>query len=311
MSEVDYEELLRSPLDDADKRVGPGWATLVAGVVVGLIAGYLATGWVDGGSEVAVTTSSSTTTTTTIPEVNSPDYPAGYVEVAPSLAAEVNEVILGDNLITLSLTTAVERGQNPTEVGWPIGGVWILESATGTAVESSRVVVGRYSPGAFSIHFPAEAFAGETEFVRLNLVERWDTDRYAGSIETPFDGEPFTAPEILSTPINQDVTLFIPDLRLGRFLGVLGWETTGAEFGTTVRIVATLYDENGDEVGSYQRVPEIIDPGESGYMDIHWGGPFPIGQEGAVSVALEYTVGVVERTPISVEFDIADVPVGR
>lgn len=311
MRNIDYEELLRSPLDNGEGRDTPGWATWVGGIVLGLVAGYLATVGVGGADEPTGISSTVATTSTTTPEVANLDYPEGYVEISDSLAAVVNEVILGEDVITVSLTTAAKRGEDPGTVAWPVGGVWVLESSSGASVESSRVVVGRYSPGAFSVQFPAAQFSGETQYTRLNLVERWDTEQFTGSIEAPFDGAPFIAPEMLTSPVNQEVTLFIPSLSLGRFLGSAEWETSGAEFGTTAHIGATLYDENGDRVGSYNRGPEIIDPAEHGVIEIYWSEPFPTGQEGAASVAVQYTVGVVARTPVSVEFDVANVPVGR
>ncbi len=315
MSEIDYEELIRSPLDDLEGRSSNGWALAVAGLGLGLVLGsLLAVGLNRGESEpLATTTSTSTTTTTTTVGSSgaAADYPPGFTEIGPGLAANVTEVILGEELVTIAFTAAVQRGDDPVAANWPVGGTWLLESGSGAIAESSRVVVGRYSPGAFSVQFPAAPFNGETEFVTTRIVERWDVETFTGSEEIPFDGEPFTASETLSIPVNQEVTLIVPALKLGRFLGSVEWQTAGAELGTTVHLVATLVDVDGGVVGSYERFPEILEPGDHGVMEIYWSEPFPTGQEGAVTASLGYTVGVVRTVPVSIDFDLGDVPVGR
>jgi hypothetical protein len=239
------------------------------------------------------------------------DYPRGYLELVDGFAAHSNEVILGDDVITVAFTAAARRGEDPASVSWPVGGVWLLESVSGTTAESTRVVVGRFSPGAFSVQFPAAAFNGETSFSSARIVERWDTDTFTGSVEIPFDGEPFTAPDPISIPISQEVTLLVPVLELGRFLGSAEWQATGAELGVTAQLVATLVDADGEVVGSYEGFPENFPPGEYGVQEIYWSEPFPTSQEGAVAVSLEYTVGVARMSPVSIGFDLEGVPVGR
>ncbi|MDJ0954282.1 MAG: hypothetical protein QNJ81_11445 [Acidimicrobiia bacterium] len=313
MSGIDYEELIRSPLDDVPEKSGTGWSVLIGGLGLGMALGLLvALGLGGGDDEPAVAADPATTTSTTAAPVAEPsEYPVGFVELGAGFAAKSGEVILGDELITVAFTAAARRGDDPQDVAWPVGGSWLLESASGTVVESSRVVVGRFSPAAFTVQFPAQPFNGETEFSGTSAIERWDTEVFTGSVQIPFGGEPFVAPETISIPVNQDVTLIVPTLKLGRFLGSAAWQTVGAPLGTTVAVVATLLDENGEVIGSYERFPENLDPADSGVIEIYWSEPFPIGQEGGVTVSLEYTVGVVEESPVSVSFDLSNVPVGR
>ena len=312
MSEIDYEELIRSPLDDLDERQGNGWSVAAVGVACGLLVGWLATFGLGGEEQPDDAVPTSTTTTTTVaPVAEAADYPPGFVEITDGLAAYGNEVILGEEVITLSFTTAAKRGEDPAATQWPVGGSWLLESASGAIVESSQVIVGRFSPGAFSVQFPASALNGETEFREARVVEFLDTVEFTGSVEIPFAGEPFQAPEPVSVPVSQEVTLIFTEVELGRFLGSVEWQTTGAEMGTTVQVVATLLDENGDVVGSYRRFPDILEPTDRGVLEIYWSEPFPTGQEGAVTLSIEYTVGVASQIPVSIDFDLTDVPVGR
>ncbi len=312
MSEIDYEELIRSPLDELEHQPGNGWAIAVVGAAFGLVLGYLLTvGFGGGQDEAVVGTTGAPVTTTTLQVLEAADYPQGYVEVAPDIAAMVEEVILGDEIITIAFSSAIKRGADPAEAKWPVGGSWILESAGGTTVASERMVIGRFSPGAFAVQFAARPFNGEAVFTEVRANALRELDVFSGSVETGFEGEPFTAPETLTAPVNQEVTLIIPKLALGRFLGSVEWETVGADLGTTVRVAATLLDENGDVVGSFERFPEFIEPDDHGISEIYWSNPFPADQEGAVAVSVEYDVGVVREEPVSIAFDLSSVPVGR
>lgn len=312
MSEIDYEELIRSPLDDVEERSEGGWSLAVVGMGLGLVLGSLLAAVLGGGQdESEVVAAITTTSTSVVPFVVASDYPTGYTEIAPGLAAHANEVILGEEFVTVGFTTAVRRGDNPAVADWPVGGVWVLESGSGATAESVRVVIGRVFPGVFSVQFPAAPFSGEAEFVTARVVERWDRETFVVSEQMPFAGEPFTAPEPLVVPVNQDVTLINSELRLGRFFGWTEWRTTGAELGTTVNLIATLTDGDGAVVGTYAGSPVILEPAHDGVIELRWGEPFPTDQEGAVTASLGFTVGVVQSVPVSIGFDLNDVPVGR
>ena len=72
-----------------------------------------------------------------------------------------------------------------------------------------------------------------------------------------------------------------------------------------------LLDVDGALIGSYERPPEVREPAEGGTLEIRWSEPFPTDQEGAVTIEVEYTVGVVEAVPVSLTFDLTDVPIGE
>ncbi len=310
MSGIDYEELIRSPLDDLDSRGPSRWGPVLGGVVVGAIVGYLIMVLLGGGDEAPEAEAVSDATTTTMIEVTAPQYPLGFVELVPGLAARPEEIVIEDGTITVGFTSAVERGQDPAETPWPRGGSWLLETTSGETVFSSRVVFGGDAPGLFSVQFVAPDL-DSGDFAQIRLVERWDAVGHDGSASIPFSGEPFELAEPLSIPVTQSVTLLVPRLELGRFQGVADWQISGAELGAVVGMNPVLVDEAGDEVGSYAIPIQITPPATEGTLYFNWQRSFPDNQEGAVSVSLDYTVDVIESSVTDVGFSLVDVPVNR
>jgi hypothetical protein len=311
MSEIDYEELIRSPLDDLESREPSPWGPLLGGLLVGLIAGYLVMTLFGTGEESSGTSGvpdETVVTTTTAVESAAPEYPAGYAEFAPGLAARPEEIFVEEGMVTVAFTSVVARGNDPATTPWPRGGAWLLETASGTTLSSSRVVFGASSPGAFAVQFPA-ANLGPVEFRRIRMLERWDTEQYTGSVSVPFPGQPFELAEPLSIPVNQGTSLLVPRLELGRFRGEADWRSSGTDMGVVVDVTAVLLDEAGEEVGSYAVPTSIVAPGNEGTLDFNWQRSFPDDQEGAVDVSLDYTVGVIEATATDAGFSLADVPV--
>lgn len=312
MSEIDYEELIRSPLDGLDEESSGAWLAVGGGALIGAAVALALSLVLSGDGDIVVGEDAASTTTTTIGvvvETPTADYPPGYVEFAPGIAANSGEIIIDDDLVVVAFTTAAIRGSDPVANEWPRGGSWLLETDSGTAVESSRVVVGRFSPAAFTVHFPARQFNGATDFAAATLIERWDPVEFTGSVTIPFAGEPFESSEPITLPVTQDVTLLIPNIKLGRFLGSVDWATTGGE--ATVEISVTLLDDAGDPVGAYERFPEIRDATTSGRNEILWQEPFPTDQEGAVTAVVDYRLTIAEVVPVSVTFDLTGVPLGR
>jgi len=309
MSNIDYEELIRSPLDDLEPTGRPRWWLLIVGAFVGVLVGWVLVIALRGGeSDSAVV---SVVSTTVVADVIAPEFPDGYVELAPGLGAQIGELILQDDKITMSVSTLVARGGDVLAPQWPVGGTWWLESATGVVVEDQRVVLGRFSPGVFSVEFPAAPFRGESQFARVSLAERWDQHAMAGSVTLPFTGEPFVAGEPITIPVSQDVTLIVANLELGRYLGKVEWDLQGPENGGRVEIAALLLDEEGVEIGSYSALPILLDPRDHGINEILWGQPRAVDQATAVTVRLDYTVYVAEITPDNISFSLAGVPIGR
>ena len=314
MSDVDYEELFRSPLDEPDAGGGPGWAPLGAGLLVGVLV-ILLTAALLGGSEVATAPDTSATPSSEPPATVAPlvtPYPPGYQEYVPGLGLRAEEIVVGDDVVTVAFTTAVERDGDPLDQAWPIGGSWVLAGADGSATESRRVIMGRFSPGAFSVEFTAAAFADSPEFSEISLIERWDLPAIAGSSDLPFSGEPYALDEPLVVPVTSAVTLIVEEHELGRFLGKVGWRLQGeSEPIGRVVVSAVLFDADGIRVGAYSSFPEIIEPAAAGAHEIFWSEPFPTSQDGAVTVEIEYEVGLVAPSSADLAIDLTDVPVGR
>lgn len=312
MSNIDYEELIRSPLDAIEAEPSSGWrwsgAGLVVGGLVGLALALILRGPVESAATDAIPTS---TVATAVAEVIYPTYPDGYTEIAPGLGARIGELIANDDLITIAVDTAVARDANVLAPIWPVGGMWWLESDSGVAAESSRVVLGRFSPGVFLVEFPAEPFAGERAFTIARLVERWDQREMSGSTTLPFTGEPFVAAGSASVVVDEEVTLFLTAVELGRFLGKIEWKLQGPEPGGRVNVTAVLLDAAGTEIGRYEAFPDLLAPSSEGTREVFWNQTFSVDQTGAETVVLEYSVSAVEVTPAEISFDVSGLPIGR
>ena len=314
MSEIDYQELFRSPLDDSDMQRSSKLAPVGGGLVAGVAAALLIGGILGGGNEaVSEPVDVSPITETTLPTaVEATNYPAGYVEILPGLAVKPSELIRSEESITLSFTAAAARGGDPLQPIWPVGGTWWLETADGAGAESSRMILGRFSPASFSVEFPAEPFSQQPSRARTVLVERWDHPEISGSVSLPFAGEPFVLDEPITIPATQETSLIVEALRLGRFLGRVDWAIQGPGNPIArVLIEVALLDADENEIGRYGAYPTLLDPADSGVTEIRWQQPFPTSQEGAVSAVVEYSVGIVELVPTNVEIAIDSIPVER
>lgn len=309
MSNIDYEELIRSPLDDLDTGSGGRWGLVVAGGAAGLLVGLLLI-WMLGGEESSVATTGTTAVSPIVTELIASEYPAGYQELAPGLGARIVELIALDDVILMTVNTVVKRGEDPLAPIWPLGGTWWLESASGAVAQSTRVVLGRFDPGLFSVEFPTAPFNGENAFVTASVAERWDQQQTIGTTTLPFTGEPYAAADPVVIVVDQETTVILPQLELGRYLGRFAWKLQGPESGR-VNITATLLDAAGNEIGSYESYPDLIDPSGSGFKEILWEGPFRVDQQGAETIRLDYDVSIVAVSPVSISFDIDEVPIGR
>lgn len=312
MSGTDFEELFKSPLDPPreDDRV---WFPLAFGAVAGFAAAAALLLLGGGGSEVAATTSAPTPVTTSAAVATPLEYPAGYVEIAPDLAARPVAVVVGDEAVTVSFVTVVSRGSNPAVPNWPLGGSWLLEAADGGVVSSDRVVLSRFSPGVFSVAFAlSDSLGPATALSRITMAERWDHAGKTGAITLPYAGEPFVAAEPVDSEVGDGVKLTLPDVELGRYQGRVEWSVTGpAPHGARVTVGATLLDAAGEAIGSYGALPELVAPRTTGIIDLTWQERFSTNQQGAATVRLDYTVGIVTVADTQISFDLVDVPTSR
>jgi hypothetical protein len=313
MSEIDYAELFQSPLDDEPGGRGGRWGPIAGGLIAGVlvIAGIA---MLDSSDEIVPATATMAPTTTTIaasaPE--EPSYPPGFTEIAPGLAAQPYELIRQDDSLLVAFHTAVRRDTDPGDVAWLIGGSWWLGGSDDSGIESSRVVLGRSSPGGFAVEFPRSGGGGEAGVSTVRMIDRWDLEAESGVEQIPFDGEPFEMPQPLTIPISDSANLVIDQLQLGAFIGRVSWRLDGGDdpIGRVV-VEATLLDTAGEEVGSYGAFPFILDPTADGMIEVFWQGSFPPQQEVAVTAEVGYTVGLVEVVATDIEFDLQGVPEGR
>jgi hypothetical protein len=152
------------------------------------------------------------------------------------------------------------------------------------------------------VQFPVAPFADGANLARVTMIERWDQREVAGAANLPFSGEPLALAEPLTISLTEDVTLIVKMFELGRYLGRVDWAVEGpGDPVARVVISATLFDVDGEAIGSYRAFPTLLDPAQRGVTEIPWREPFQTTQEGAVTVVLDYSVGLVEIAPSDVD----------
>jgi hypothetical protein len=316
MAGPDFEELFKSPLDAPPGDDERGWLSPLLGVLTGLVATSVVLLILGGGGDAAATTTSNlptATPTSAAPAAPAPDYPAGYVEMAPDLAARPVATVVGDETIRVSFVTVVARDADPLAPRWPLGGSWVLQAADGSAVASDRVILYRFSPGIFAVEFHLpDSMGPATPLARITMTERWDQHDITDSISLPYAGPPFVVPEPLDLPLGTGAALVLSDVEYGRYQGQMTWNVTGCPAeGSRVVAGATFLDDSGTAIGSYGEFPTLIEPSAAGIIYLTWEQPFRINQEGTETVRLDYTVGLVSVVATDVSFDLTDLPTGR
>lgn len=311
MSGIDYEELIRSPLDDLDTDVeSVSWVYVVAGLVVGIgISLLLASLFGDSATTVEPSIVVETPEVATVVDLVSPDYPEGFTELVPGIGAAVSEIVRTDETVAVTFLLAVARGEDVLARTWPLGGTWSLESLSGTVAQSTRVVLSRFTPAVFTVEFPAAAFGEERMFSSVDAVELWDQVTVSGTVEQPFADTPWVAAPV-SEPISTATTLILVNVELGRYLGLVEWQLQGPEPGGIVDLVARLLDGDGVEVGTYAADFNPIVPALNGNVDLRWQGQFRVDQRAGATVVLDYTVTTVDKTAVDVSFDLSTVSSG-
>ncbi|RPI21286.1 MAG: hypothetical protein EHM57_06820 [Actinobacteria bacterium] len=316
-----FDELLASPFDQPDSfRV---WWPLIVGMaigVAGVLIGYLAAS-ADASDPVAATTTTAATTvtTTSIPGValDETSFPPGYSPVSGMVAVKPFAAVIHEDTVQIAFATAVRRGFDE-DLATPFnGGRWVLETGSGTSVESTGVSSTFNAPGAFTVVFPWSEAAPPQPAV-LRLVEGLTFFDEQGEGEIPFTGLPMTVGgmTLAELPVT---TVTVDDLTVTEDEAVLTWSSSEAvPVGTTFTVVledasqntvAQYYDQGGFFFAAFgeRRIPDQ----SSGTVTLPRDRAFQAfaGVETAtqarVYVSLEYTVAF----PAEAEFDVSELPV--
>lgn len=303
MSTSNFEELLRSPLDDdgAD-RDRASWLPVGIGALIGVIVGSaLAFALGDPTEQTATTT---TALAEADPEVvtvvaDPAPFPDGYTPITTNVAVRAEEPVTDTDRTLVPLTMVVQRGVDPAEATRPLGGRW--EVSTGnTIVSSVRTVFDAGQPSLFSVEFPALA----SPPVAMRLVERWDPRPAESRITIPWSGLPFDAREPITLDLAAGVSVTLTKVDLGNFLGRIEWELVGGEL-AIVDVEVALFLEDGSLLGEYGAGPVDLDPEPGqGFIDYFWAPGFSVEQDEATTMTLLVRASLGERVPIDIEIPV-------
>lgn len=304
MSTPDFEELLRSPLDDGGEDRGRiSWLPLATGAFVGVALGAaLAAALGNSVDEPATTTTvladDGDTAVVTVVADPTP-FPAGYTPISTDVAVRAEEPVTGTGRTLVPLTMAVQRGVDPAEAARPLGGQW--EVSTGnTTVTSVRTVYDPEHPSVFSVEFPGLA----SPPLEMRLVERWDPRPAQGETTLPWSDLPFASEEPVAIALGGGASVTLTKVEMGNFIGRIEW-TLGEGDLAIVDIEVGLYLEDGSLHGEYASGPVDLDPepGE-GFIDYFWLSGFSVDQDDASTMTIRVTASRGERIPVDIEIPL-------
>lgn len=302
--EIDFDELLRSPLDPEDETRGRGapWWPVVAVLTVGALAGWMIVAASAGAPEPSSGADEAAPTTTAHVVAEAAPFPAGYVPIGPDVAVRPEEPMrIGDRLL-VPFTTVLRRGADPANVARPLGGRWELAGDAGV-MAASGTVYDPIMPSVFSVVFPVPDAFPES----IRLVERWDPEPVTATLEMPFTALPYVVDEPVDLDLGDGVHLAVTRLELGNFQGRARWSLDGATLGI-VSLRIRLFEADGSVLGDYEPAAATsLDPqrGE-GFLDYVWGPGFGVDQNIAATFTLTAEVQLGVPTPADVEITLTD-----
>lgn len=302
MSSADFEELLRSPLDDdGGDRERTSWLPVGFGALVGVLVGAVLVVTVGNAADQP-------TTTTTLAAQEDPEtvtvvadatpFPDDYTPISTDVAVRAEEPLTDADRTLVPVTLLVPRGVDPAEAARPLGGRW--EASTGnTTVSSVGTIYQPGHPAAFSVEFPALA----SPISEMRLVERWDPRPAENEITLPWTGLPFESEE----PILVDVggaSVVLTKIEMGNFIGRIEWELVDGDL-AIVDVDVALHLEDGSLLDEYSNGAVELDPEPGqGFIDYFWVPGIQVEQDDAATMTLRVRASLGERVPIDVEIPL-------
>ena len=178
-------------------------------------------------------------------------FPAGFTPVSDGEAVKPNRIIQYGDQLLVSMTSVVRRGLDPVDMDPLIGGRWILETASGSTMESIGMTFDDHIPGAFAVVFPMTP-DGQLEFTRLQLTERWQPvteggESAAGSIE----GIPWRLDEPTDINLASGMTVRVDLFDIEGVGGGGRWAVTNEDrIPAIVTVTGMIIDSSGETVGT-------------------------------------------------------------
>lgn len=315
MADVDFSEILHSPLDDRPAR--SSWWPVIVGLVLGaaaVLGGYVLTA----SDEAAPVTTTVAATTPPSDEpagvpVDEVAFPPGYVPLTEVVALAPVSAIAVDEELLVGVSSVVRRGFDP-EGGLTIAGSWVLETAAGETITSTGAVVDPATPGLFSVIF---SNPGDVELRTLRMIERWDPDPRSGSQTAAVEPLPGTVAGPVVLDLGGGVTLDVTDITIGERIADLTWELAGTTRGGDVRVALRVQSDGADlglyfPAGDLFFTREALDPDETaGTIGLQRDQGLQGDLATATDIVIEADVTLVVGTPVDLEFDVTGIEVVR
>ena len=248
MADDPLSDLMRSPLEDDSprrtrgERKDPGeqaswWPLPVAVAIGGLIAlgGFVLTDGDDGPASSA----SPTTVAITVPTESS-DFPTGYHQLNELVAARPERLLVRDDTVFVSFSTAVRAGLDPAGTSSFSGGLWRLSLDDGRSIDSFGEFLDPFAPGVFTLAFPINGY-GVDDITEVQLTGEVVRAGASHVMQLTFDsGLPWTGtPDGNRIPLQGGLDFVIGEIRLRGDGGELDWHLEGDEEPGAV-VAATL-----------------------------------------------------------------------
>ncbi len=272
MSDDPLSELLRSPLADADeepsgrwrrsatgdrppdRRTNPAWVPFVVSLAVGgaiVVAAAALSGGTEEPAPTPATTQAPTSSTVTPSVTAAPAaFPPGYVAINGRVGLRAERMLLRDDRLFVSFTTAVRSGLDGEFTTGFSGGRWELELDDGRTVRPLDEIFDPLVPSAFTVVFPVDDFVfDDITAVRITGDAYRSGTTYQMSLDVnglPWSGRPPSD----RIPLDEDLELVVEDLDFTIDGGTVRWRLEGDEdFAAAVSVEAQVFEGGSFPVG--------------------------------------------------------------
>ncbi len=282
MSELNLEELLKSPYSnrDRDDGVEAPWKIPVAAAIVGaLVTAIFIILSIVNAPEEDLAAAHATLPANALPPVEATGFPAGYAAVSDDVAMRVDVMSTDQDSTTLFVSSTVVAGAEPESVGAVDVARWTVNSIGSEASmvyqHASRIALGAVTVGLSQVFDPQDAVVVAT--LAGAVVDATDVLTLSPDVPSVVTDHRIR--------INDSTVLIVDELAIGNGYGSIQWHIEGG-FGARVE-VAVVFDGADFPLALYSPSNEALDfdTGEQ-HMAQPWN---PVGETTLVRVGESLT----------------------